>query len=147
MKELADSRAALLACMKEAKVLIDGAFAKGGVDLSDALPDADPVSFSDWLSMEHGQFDQLLSGMLDIGAYGAAVSLARMFQELSCDHMKAVTRPPHKFPKVDDVRGAINDDLCKNVVSRFLKRFWEKGGRTLALEISIAGTREVIFET
>lgn len=49
-KEMQYTKDALLACMKEAKVLIDSAFAKGRVDQSDALPEADPIAFSDWLS-------------------------------------------------------------------------------------------------
>lgn len=46
-KEMQESKDALLACMKEAKVLIDGAFAKGGMEASDDLPEADLVAFSD----------------------------------------------------------------------------------------------------
>ena len=44
-KELEDSRAALLACMEEVKVIIDAAFVKGGARSSEALPEADPVAF------------------------------------------------------------------------------------------------------
>lgn len=46
-KEMQDSKDALLACMKEAKALIDGAFAKGRMEPSDDLPEADPTVFSD----------------------------------------------------------------------------------------------------
>lgn len=142
---MADSKAALLACMKEVKVVIDSAFAKGGVDQSEALPEADPIAFSNWLSAEIGQFERLLSGMLDIGAYGASIGLARTLQTLGCDHLKTIGKPSHKFPSVDSVHRAINDDLCKNVVSRFLKRFWEKGGRDLTLDVGVAGSQEVMF--
>ena len=46
-KKLEDSRAALLACMQEAKVAIDNAFVKGGMESSGVLPEADPATFSE----------------------------------------------------------------------------------------------------
>jgi hypothetical protein len=48
-KDLEDSRVALLACKKEAKATIDSAFAKGGAVLSEALPEANPGAFLEWL--------------------------------------------------------------------------------------------------
>lgn len=78
-KELEDSRAALLDCMKEAKVLIDGAFKKGRTDPSEALPEVDLLAFLGWLCMEIGQFERLLSGVSDLGAYGATLGLTRTF--------------------------------------------------------------------
>jgi septal ring factor EnvC (AmiA/AmiB activator) len=75
-KDLKDSRVALLACMKEAKASIDSAFAKGGARLSEALPEADSVAFLEWLQAEVGQFEKLLDGVSDLGAYGAALAIA-----------------------------------------------------------------------
>lgn len=146
-KELQDSRSSLLACMKEVKVLIDCAFAKGGVDQSDALPEADPVTFSDWLSMEIGDFGELLSGVLDVGAYGAMIGLAYTLRVLGCDHLRSIGRPSHRFLNADSVREAINDGVCKNVVSHFLRRFWEKGGWALSLDVGVCSTQEVIFNS
>lgn len=110
-KELQDSKEALLVCMKEAKVLIDGAFAKGGMESSSELPEADLAAFSDWLTTIVGQFEELLHGALDIGAYGAAIGLSRTLQELNCDHLKTMGRPSHKFSKLDSVREAVRDNL------------------------------------
>jgi uncharacterized membrane protein len=53
--------------------------------------------------------------------------------------------PPHKFSSVDDVRGAVKDPLCKNMVSCFLERFWAKGGWAIASDMDVAGTQEVTF--
>ena len=44
-KKLEGSRAALLACMQEAKVAIDNVFVKGGMESSRVLPEADPAAF------------------------------------------------------------------------------------------------------
>ena len=78
-KKLEDSRAALLACMQEAKVAIDSAFVKGGVESSGLLSKADPAVFSTWLQAELGPFSQLLESVADFGAYGAALTVARSF--------------------------------------------------------------------
>ena len=53
-KKLEGSRAALLACMQEAKVAIDNVFVKGGTESSGVLPEADPVAFFAWLQVELG---------------------------------------------------------------------------------------------
>ena len=53
-KKLEGSRAALLACMQEAKVAIDTAFIKGGAGSSGVLPEADPATFLAWLQAELG---------------------------------------------------------------------------------------------
>ena len=68
-KKLEDSRAALLACMQEAKVAIDNTFVKGGMESSRVLPEVDPAVFSAWLQAELGQFSQLLDSVADYGAY------------------------------------------------------------------------------
>jgi hypothetical protein len=131
--------------MNEVNVLIDNAFKKGGTDPSEALPDADPLAFSGWLCTEIGQFERLLSGVSDLGAYGAALGLTCTFQVASCDHLKVLGKPPHKFPSVDNVREAVRDSLCKNVVSWLLKKFWAKGGRAIASYVGMASTQEVTF--
>jgi len=53
-KKLEDSRAALLPCMQEAKVALDVVFAKGSMNPSEVLPDADPAEFLAWLQVKHG---------------------------------------------------------------------------------------------
>ena len=53
-KKLEDLRAALLACMQEAKVVIDSTFVKGSMESSGVLPEADPAAFSTWLQAELG---------------------------------------------------------------------------------------------
>lgn len=138
--KMGKSKDALLSCMREAKALIDGTFAKGGMQLSDDVPEADPALFSDWLSNEIGQFQLLLQGALDVGAYGAGLGLSCALQQLGCKHLKTIGKPPHRFPKPDVVRAAVNDDICKNAVSRFLLRYWEKGGRDLATSIGATKT-------
>jgi len=51
----------------------------------------------------------------------------------------------HNFPSVEDVRGAAEDHYCKNMVVRFLKKFWmEGGGRALAFGMAVVGTQEVL---
>lgn len=65
--------------MKEVKVLIDATFKKGGTAPSEALPNADLQAFSEWLCTEVGQFERLLLGVINLGAYGAALDLARTF--------------------------------------------------------------------
>lgn len=103
--------------------MIDGVFMKSGMELREDLPEANPALFSDWLSNEVGQFQLLLRGTLDVGAYGAGLGLSRALQELSCEHLKTMGKPPHRFPKVDSVREAVEDDVCRNVVSWLLLRF------------------------
>jgi hypothetical protein len=44
------------------------------------------------------------------------------------------------FPSVDDIREAARDPQCKNVVVRFLRKFWSTGGRALAFDVAAAGT-------
>lgn len=95
--------------------------------------------------MEVGKFKRLLGGVSDLGAYGAALALTRTFYVVGCDHLRVLGKPPHKFPSVDDIRESVQDALCKNVVSRFLKRFCVKGGRALATAIGTVGTREVFW--
>jgi hypothetical protein len=113
--------------MKEAKVLIDGAFRKGGAPPSEALPDANLDTFSEWLCTEVVHFERLLSGVSDLGAYGATLGLTRTLQAAGCDHLKVLGKPPHRFPSVDDVREAVQDPLCKNVVSLFPKKILGEG--------------------
>ena len=78
-KKLEGSRAALLACMQEAKVAIDNVFVKGGTESSGVLPEAAPAAFSLWLRAELGQFSQLLDSVANFGAYVAALAIARSF--------------------------------------------------------------------
>ena len=78
-KKLEGSRAALLACMQEAKVAIDNAFVKGGAESSGVLPEAAPATFSLWLRAELGQFSQLLDSVANFGAYVVALAIARSF--------------------------------------------------------------------
>ena len=48
---------------------------------------------------------------------------------------------------MDDVREAVRDPQCKNVVVRFLKRFWTQAeGHALAFDVAAAGTHEVLFK-
>jgi hypothetical protein len=47
-KKLEGLRAALLACMQEAKVAINTAFVKGGMESSGVLPEADHGSSGAW---------------------------------------------------------------------------------------------------
>lgn len=50
----------------------------------------------------------------------------------------------HNFPSVNDVRGASKDRLCKNVIVRFLMKFWIEGeGRALAFGEAVTGTHGV----
>ena len=78
-KELEDSCVALLAYMQEAKVAIDIAFVKGGVESRRVLLEADPATFLAWLQAELGQFSQLLESVTNFGAYGATLAIARSF--------------------------------------------------------------------
>lgn len=87
----------------------------------------------------------MLRSALDVGAYGAGLGLSRTLQELGCDHLKTVGRPSHEFLKLDSVRDAVHDTICKNAVSWLLLRFWEKGGRDLATSIGAADTQEVLY--
>ena len=58
--------------------------------------------------------------------------------------MKRLGCVNHGFPSLEDVRGAACDWLCKNVVVRFLMKFWIEGeGRALAFDEAAAGTHEV----
>ena len=146
-KELEGSRVALLCCMEEVKAAIDAAFVKGGAGSSEALPKADPVAFLEWLRAKVGQFEKLLDSISDLGAYGAALGIAPTFQAAGCDHLKKIGRVSYKFPSVDDVRESVRDPQCKNVVVRFLKRFWTQAeGHALAFDVAAAGTHEVLFK-
>ena len=82
---------------------------------------------------------------LTLGCYnGAALAVAWSFQAAGCDHLKRLGRVNHRFLSLEDVQGAANDRLCKNVVARFLMKFWIKGeGRALAFDEAVAGTHEV----
>lgn len=122
-KKLEDSRAALLACMREAKVALDVVFAKASSEPYAELPDADPMAFSMWLKAEVGQLVPLLDSVSDFGAYGATLAVACCFQVAGCDHLKKLGRVNHNFPSVEDVRGAAEHRACKNVCARFLKKF------------------------
>jgi hypothetical protein len=145
-KRLEDSRAALLACMQEAKVSLDAVFAKGGSEPSEVLLDAEPVAFLVWLQAELDQFTQLLNNVSDFGAYGATLAVVSYFQAAGCDHLKKLGHVSHNFPSIDDVRSASRDCLCKNVVARFLMKFWmEGGGRALAFSEEASGTHEVYW--
>ena len=44
-KKLEESCVIVLACMQEVKVALDSVFAKGGMEQSEALSDADPAVF------------------------------------------------------------------------------------------------------
>ena len=58
--------------------------------------------------------------------------------------MKRLGQVNHSFPILEDVRGATNDWLCKNVVACFLTKFWVEGeGQALAFDEAVAGTHEV----
>ena len=89
----------------------------------------------------------MLDSVSDLGAYGAALIVAWTFQAPGYDHLKKISQVSHNFPSVDDVREAVRDPQCKNVVVRFLKRFWTQArGRALAFDVAAAGTHEVLFE-
>ena len=123
---------------------MDAIFAKGGLEPSDALPDADPSTFSTWLQAELGQFTQLMNNISDFGAYGATLIVVHSFQATGCDHLKKLGHVSHNFPSVDDVHGASGDRICKNVVAWFLTKFWMEGrGRALAFSEAASGTHEV----
>lgn len=143
-KRLEDSRAALLDCMREAKVDLDEVFARAGSEPCDNFPDADPAAFSVWLKAEVGQLVPLLDNVFYFGAYGATLAVARSFQATGCDHLKRLGRVNNNFPSVDDVRGAAENRACKNVCARFLKKFWmEGGGWALAFGEATSGAQEV----
>ena len=58
--------------------------------------------------------------------------------------MKKLGWVNHNFPSLEDMRGAANDRLCKNVVMHFLIKFWIEGkGRALAFDEAAASTHEV----
>ena len=85
-----------------------------------------------------------MENVADFGSYGATLAVAGSFQAAGCDHLKRLGRVNHNFPSLEDVRGAANDWLCKNVVARFLTKFWIEGeGRALAFDEVVAGTHEV----
>ena len=85
-----------------------------------------------------------MDNVADFGAYGATLTVARSFQAARCDHLKRLGRVNHNFPSLEDVRGAANDRLCKNVVARFLTKFWIEGeGRALAFDEAAVGTHMV----
>lgn len=111
--EMHKSWDALLSCMREAKAIMDGVFAKGGMQISEEMPEADPAQFSDWLTNEIGQFQLLLEGSLVVGAYGAGLGLACALQQLGCDHIKTVGKPPHRFPKPDVIRATVILSMIK----------------------------------
>ena len=46
----------MLACMEEAKVVLDAVFVKAGAKQSDVLLDADPMAFLAWLQAKLGQY-------------------------------------------------------------------------------------------
>ena len=58
--------------------------------------------------------------------------------------MKRLGWVNHSFPSLEDVLGAANDQLCKNVVACFLMKFWIEGeGWALAFDEAAAGTHVV----
>ena len=60
--------------------------------------------------------------------------------------MKRLGRVNHGFPSLEDVRGAASDWLCKNVVERFLTKFWIEGeGQALAFDNAVASTHKVCW--
>lgn len=65
--EMEKSKGALLPCTREAKVILDGVFTKGGMTTSEELPEADLALFADWLLNEIAQFQLLLKGSHDVG--------------------------------------------------------------------------------
>ena len=91
------------------------------------LPEANPAAFLAWLQAELGQFSQLLENVVDFGAYGATLVVVRSFQATRCDHLKRLGRVNHNFPSLENVRGAANDRLSKNVVTYILTKFWIEG--------------------
>ena len=85
-----------------------------------------------------------MDSVADFGAYGPTLTVAWSFQAAGCDHLKRLGWVNHNFPSLEDVWGAANDRLCKNVVARFLTKFWIEGeGRALAFDEASAGTHEV----
>ena len=85
-----------------------------------------------------------MDSVADFGAYRATLAITRSFQATGCDHLKRLERVNHNFPSLEDVWGAANDRLCKNVVARFLMKFWIKGeGRALAFDEAAASTHKV----
>lgn len=98
----------------------------------------------EWFKAEIELVPPLIENAADFGAYAATLDLARMFQVAGCDHLKKIKRVNHVFPDVDDVRRSKDDNVCINVVNRFLKRFWmDGGGRALAFEEAAEATRLV----
>lgn len=122
-KKLEDSRVAFLACMQEAKVALDTIFVKAGSEPGVELPEVDPVAFLSWLKAEVSQLVPLLDIVLDFGAYGVTLAVARSFQAAGCDHHKKLGQVNHNFPIIEDVRGATKDRAYKNVCEHFLKKF------------------------
>lgn len=120
------SKTELFSCMRDAKAIIDGVFSRGGMEASNELSEVDPKLFADWLSNEVSQFQLLLKGALDVGAYGAAIGLACTLQQLGCHHLKTVRRPSHLFPALEVVHSAIQNRECANAVSRLLLHYWRR---------------------
>ena len=87
-QKLEESHNALLVCIREAKDALDIVLLKARSKQSDQLPDADPKAFSTWLKLEIGQLGLLLDNVLDFGAYGATLAVARSFQVTGYDHLK-----------------------------------------------------------
>lgn len=73
----------------------------------------------------------------------AGIGLACTLQQLGCEHLKSVGKPPHRFPKPEVICAAIKDNMYSNAVSRLLLRYWKKGGRDLATSVGGIKTREV----
>ena len=87
-----------------------------------------------------------MENVADFGAYGATLAIVRSFQDTRCDHLKRLGRVNHNFPSLEDVWGAANDRLCKNVVARFLTKFWIEGeSQALAFDEAAVGTLKVCW--
>lgn len=71
-----------------------------------------------------GLVPPLIENAADFGACAATLGLVRTFQVASCDHLKKIKRVNHIFPDIDDVQKSKDDNIFKNVVNCFLKRFW-----------------------
>ena len=87
-----------------------------------------------------------MKNVADFGAYGATLAIVRSFQDTRCDHLKRLGRVNHNFPSLVDVQVVANDRLCKNVVVRFLTKFWIEGeGQALAFDNAVASTHKVCW--
>lgn len=95
------------ACMTTAKEVLDSVLHKAWAISSEALPEASEPAFVEWLKTEVWLVLPMIDNVSDFGALGTALGVARSFQAIGCDHLKALGRVSHVFPSVDDVQGSV----------------------------------------